>query len=146
MSQDIEARLDRLFQAFRQWSIAWGVSRLPRDATVEFDDRIESALGLCEVRAGRIVLNAVLLRPENEGLLHETLCHEAAHLVVYLRYGSGVEEHGEEWRATLRRAGFRPRAVIPESEVGRGERSRRGRPGRIGASRGPGASGTVRPP
>jgi hypothetical protein len=109
--------LERLFAAFREWSVAWGLSRLPRDASIEFDDRLGAALGLCDLRAGRILLSAVLLLPENERLLHETLCHEAAHLVVFLRYGTGVAEHGPEWQEAMRRAGFSPRAVIPAGRV-----------------------------
>lgn len=112
-----EARLGRLFAAFRGWCLTWGLSRLPREASIEFDDRLGAALGLCDLRAGRILLSAVLLLPENERLLHETLCHEAAHLVVYLRYGTGVAEHGPEWQETMRKAGYPPRAVIPAGRV-----------------------------
>lgn len=114
---ELQGNLDRLFGQFRGWCVLWGISRLSRDATIEFSDQLDDALGQCDLRAGKVVLNAVLLLPANEGLLHETLCHEAAHLVAYVRFGSGIAEHGTEWQDYMRRAGFEPRPVIPRSLV-----------------------------
>ncbi len=112
-----QRQLDRLFAAFREWCVLWGLSRLARDATIEFSDSLYAALGQCDLRAGRITLNAVLLLPPNESLLRETLCHEAAHLVAFVRFGPGIEEHGPEWQDFMRRAGYSPRSVIPRSQV-----------------------------
>lgn len=113
----LQCRLDRMFDQFRGWCVLWGLSRLSRDATIEFTDRLEDALGQCDLRGGKIVLNAVLLLPANEALLHETLCHEAAHLVAHVRFGPGIAEHGPEWQDYMRRAGFPPRPVIPRCLV-----------------------------
>lgn len=84
---------------------------------IRFSDRIGSALGRCELQRGRVTLNALLLHPSNEALLLETLCHEAAHLAVYLRYGPAVDEHGPEWEDFMKRAGYEPRPVIDWREV-----------------------------
>jgi predicted SprT family Zn-dependent metalloprotease len=113
----LQRKLDRLFAGFRDWCVLWGLARLARDTTIEFTGSLNDALGQCDLRAGRITLNAVLLHSANEGLLHETLCHEAAHLVAHVRYGVGIAEHGPEWQQFMRRAGFPPRAVIPRSRV-----------------------------
>lgn len=112
-----EQTLERLFRTFRGWCVTWGLSRLAREAVIEFAEDLGMALGTCDLRTGRIRLNGVLLRPENEALLFETLCHEAAHLVAHLRYGPGIAEHGPEWQSYMERAGYRPRAVIPAASV-----------------------------
>jgi predicted SprT family Zn-dependent metalloprotease len=75
------------------------------------------ALGRCDLRSLQISLNGVLLLDENEDLLRETLCHELAHVVASVRYGTRIAEHGEEWCEYMRRAGFAPRAVIPATLV-----------------------------
>lgn len=138
---ELQARLDRLFAAFQGWCVTWGLSRLARDAVLEFSDELGLALGTCELRAGRIRLNAVLLRPGNEALLFETLCHEAAHLVAFLRYGPAISEHGPEWQDYMERAGYRPRAVIPAGLV---EGLPASPAGSVGVHPSPRRSGTVR--
>jgi predicted SprT family Zn-dependent metalloprotease len=42
----------------------------------------------------------------------EVLCHEAAHAVVWARYGRKAKPHGPEWQALMRQAGFEPRASL----------------------------------
>jgi predicted SprT family Zn-dependent metalloprotease len=51
----------------------------------------------------------------------EVVCHEAAHRVVWERYGRRARPHGAEWRALVRAAGFDPKATL----VRCGERHRR---------------------
>lgn len=106
-----------LHQALERWCTTWGLYRLAREAKISFSDQLGMNLGRCDVRAGRILLNGVLLFPDNEKLLYETLCHEAAHIVAHLRYGPAIEEHGVEWQEYMEKAGYQPRPHIPESEV-----------------------------
>lgn len=40
----------------------------------------------------------------------EVICHEAAHFVVWQRYGRSVRPHGPEWVALVELAGFEPTA------------------------------------
>lgn len=40
----------------------------------------------------------------------EVVCHEAAHFVVWQRYGRAARPHGPEWAALVRLAGYEPRA------------------------------------
>ncbi len=113
----IAPRLEKLYTDFGRWCAVWGLSRLARETDVQFADDLGMALGRCDPRSGRIVLNGVLLAPENERLLAETLCHEAAHIVAHLRYGPRIAEHGPEWQEYMTKAGFQPRPVIPIGEV-----------------------------
>lgn len=120
-------RLEKLHADFGRWCMVWGLSRLAREVDIEFADDLGLALGRCDPRSGRIVLNGVLLAPENETLLAETLCHEAAHVVAHLRYGPRIAEHGPEWQEYMTKAGFQPRPVISIGEVaGMATRSKAG--------------------
>ena len=110
-------RLESLYREAQGWSAKWGLSRLLRDVDIEFSDALGSALGRCDLRTGLISLNGVLLLDGNEELLRETLCHELAHVVASVRYGTRIAEHGVEWSEYMARAGFAPRAVIPASLV-----------------------------
>jgi predicted SprT family Zn-dependent metalloprotease len=49
--------------------------------------------------------------------LNEVLCHELAHIAVHELHGSDAAPHGEEWRALVRHAGYKPaaRACVVES-------------------------------
>jgi|GEM_PF-3088735 len=113
----VTRRLEKLHADLGRWCMVWGLSRLAREADIQFTDDLGMALGRCDPRSGRIVLNGVLLAPENETLLAETLCHEAAHIVAHLRYGPRIAEHGPEWQEYMTKAGFQPRPVIPIGQV-----------------------------
>ena len=117
----LEKRLQKLFARAETWVSLWGLNRLLRDFSIEFSDDLGSNLGQCDLRARKILLNAVLLLDANEALLFETLCHELAHAVTAARYGNRVAEHGIEWCEYMERAGFTPRAVIPEECIVRSE-------------------------
>lgn len=115
----LEKRLQKLFARAETWVSLWGLTRLLRDFSIEFSDDLGSDLGRCDLRARKIQLHGVLLLDANEALLFEALCHELAHAVTAARYGNRVEEHGVEWCEYMQRAGFTPRAVIPESCIAR---------------------------
>jgi predicted SprT family Zn-dependent metalloprotease len=110
-------KLDRLFEQATRWASIWGLSRLMREVNIEFSNTTGSALGRCDLRKMTVTLNGVLLLDQNEELLHETLCHELAHIVASFRYGCGIEEHGPEWSEYMEKAGFKPRPVIPQKEI-----------------------------
>ncbi len=109
--------LMQLHRELEKWCSLWGLYRLSREAKISFSDQLGLALGKCDIQRGQIFLNGVLLLPENEKLLFETLCHEAAHLTAHLRYGPAIEEHGVEWQEYMEKAGFAPRPVIRQEEV-----------------------------
>jgi predicted SprT family Zn-dependent metalloprotease len=110
-------KLAQLHRELERWCSLWGLYRLSREAKISFSDQLGLALGKCDIQRGQIFLNGLLLLPENEKLLFETLCHEAAHITAHLRYGPAIEEHGVEWQEYMEKAGFEPRAVIKQEEV-----------------------------
>jgi predicted SprT family Zn-dependent metalloprotease len=116
-SPSIPETLDRLFAEAKRWSALWGLARLCRDADIEFSHELGFALGRCDLRQMTVTLNGLLLLKKNEGLLFETLCHELAHIAASARYGCAIQEHGPEWCEYMTRAGFTPRAVIPQAEI-----------------------------
>jgi len=112
-----QEKLAQLQRELERWCSLWGLYRLSREAKIAFSDQLGLALGKCDPKSGQILLNGVLLLPENEKLMFETLCHEAAHLTAHLRYGPAIEEHGVEWQEYMEKAGFVPRPVIQQEEV-----------------------------
>jgi hypothetical protein len=115
--EQIERRLEALYSEAQRWCILWGCSRLIRDVNIEFSEDSDSALGTLDLRTMSVALNGVLLLEQNAALLRETLCHELAHALAAVRYGTGIEEHGAEWREYMEKAGFRARAVIAAEEI-----------------------------
>jgi predicted SprT family Zn-dependent metalloprotease len=55
---------------------------------------------------------AAFLLGAPDQLLHEVLCHEAAHAAVYELHGRGPKPHGLEWRKLMVAAGFEPRVRL----------------------------------
>ncbi len=117
MKAKTQEKLAQLHRELEKWCSLWGLYRLSREAKISFSDQLGLALGKCDIQRGQIFLNGVLLLPENEKLLFETLCHEAAHITAHLRYGPAIEEHGVEWQEYMEKAGFEPRPVIKQEEV-----------------------------
>jgi predicted SprT family Zn-dependent metalloprotease len=62
--------------------------------------------------AGTITLHAGLASAPR-ALLHEVLCHEAAHVAVYCLYGPDARPHGREWADLICRAGYPPVTRLP---------------------------------
>jgi len=53
---------------------------------------------------------ALATRPDAEQ--REALCHEAAHAVVWDRFGQAAKPHGREWAQLVQTAGFEPVASL----------------------------------
>lgn len=113
----MEKKLERLFSEGQRWCAVWGLTRLMREVTIEFSNDLGAALGRLDLRTLEIQLNGILLKPGNEALLHETLCHELAHIVASLRYGPRIKEHGPEWCEYMEKAGFKPRPEIAAGKL-----------------------------
>ena len=69
---------------------------------------MRASLGRCHPADGRVRLNPALF-DEPEALLREVVCHEAAHVAVYLLHGNFARPHGREWKELMVKAGFEPR-------------------------------------
>ena len=93
-----------------RWARLWRSPSLKR-ASCQFNFRLSAGLGRCRVGVPVIELNPRLSQ-RGQRLRQEVLCHEAAHLVVWERYGDAAKPHGPEWRQLMLVAGFSPRTKI----------------------------------
>lgn len=101
-----------------RWAPLWGTPALADRVTVTFSRRQRVALGRCLPARGIVRLNALLLQAPAD-LLVEVLCHEAAHVAAWERFGR-CRPHGPEWQSLMRAAGYTPRVratLAPELEA-----------------------------
>ncbi len=91
-----------------EWARTWSLPTLAERARLETSSRLRTSLGRCYPSTGRIRIHPALLE-EPEELLREVVCHEAAHVAVYLRHGKHTRPHGPEWVELMTAAGFAPR-------------------------------------
>lgn len=74
---------------------------------VEFYDNKLSA-GMAHYRPYKVSFNAPMLRENLEDMLHETVAHELAHIVVYYRWDLAgrprprPRPHGSQWQRIMR--------------------------------------------
>jgi predicted SprT family Zn-dependent metalloprotease len=93
------------------WAGVWNLPGLEVRTKVVFSSRLRRALGNCDVLKCIIRLNPVL-KTEARPKLLEALCHEAAHIAVYERFGTGRRPHGMEWQQFVRTVGFTPKVAV----------------------------------
>ncbi|MEI7730351.1 MAG: SprT-like domain-containing protein [Verrucomicrobiota bacterium] len=106
-----------LMAHLEQWCHLWQVPDLPAQIHILFSPRLHCALGRCRPRQGRITLSDILLLEPNHKLLVETLCHEAAHLAAYQKFGARIKPHGPEWRHLMQVAGYAPNVTARREHV-----------------------------
>jgi len=82
----------------------------PATPSIRFDLRGKSAGQFRRTGRGGLLIryNLLLLERHPQEFLSQTVPHEAAHLVVFNRFGSRVAPHGREWRAVMAAFGARP--------------------------------------
>lgn len=77
--------------------------------------RGKRTLGTTRVKAGAatgtIRLSRYLVTGGSEAMLRETLLHEIAHAVAFVRHGRRALNHGPLWRRVAREVGASPRAT-----------------------------------
>ena len=111
-SRDIAANMaTEIDAAVGRFAALWNEPGLPAAVTVRLSTRMRRSVGLCRPASGRIALNRQLLAG-NTALLHEVLCHELAHVVVYRRHQRDAVPHGAEWQALVRAAGHTPTTAM----------------------------------
>lgn len=101
-----------LTECLRRWGALWGVPELADRVHVKYSARLRGSAGRCRPSSGRISLSATYLWTHPEELL-PALCREAAHVAVWLRYGTTARRHGDEWRALVVAAGYSPLRFRP---------------------------------
>lgn len=77
--------------------------------------RGKRTLGTTRVRAGAVTgtirISRHLVTDGTAEMLRDTLLHEIAHAVAYVRHGRAAMNHGPLWRAVAREIGARPEAT-----------------------------------
>ena len=101
-----------------RWATLWRTPGLVDRVTVEFSPRLARSLGRVRPASGIIRLNALLQNVPHKILL-EVLCHEAAHVAVYLTHGLKAQPHGPDWRDLVRRAGYTPTTKLAHPSLPR---------------------------
>ncbi len=92
----------------------WSLPDLPSRIHLAASTRMTRALARAYPATGRISISARALRHGSEDLLREILCHEAAHIAVFMKHGGRrVRPHGREWQELVRQAGYEPRVRMP---------------------------------
>ncbi len=112
-------------QALTRWAESGRTPDLIRHVRISYSRRLRKSLGRVRPKSGIITLNARLTSAPHAILL-EVLCHEAAHVAVYLRHGWSAKPHGPEWRELIRLAGYQPTTRLLCSELSSQEK-----PGRV---------------
>ena len=99
------------------WGQVWGVPDLATQVRLELSHRMRTSLGGFYARE-RLIRIADTLLEAPPHLLHEVLCHEAAHAAVEVLHGPGARSHGRQWKELMRRVGLEPRVHVPGAELG----------------------------
>jgi superfamily II DNA or RNA helicase/diadenosine tetraphosphate (Ap4A) HIT family hydrolase len=111
--------MDMCNEILKELSQLWDAPELVATTKVVVSARMRRSLGICRVARKEVAIAAGLVAEQDRALLREVIVHEAAHLVVWGRFGRGAKAHGEEWAALVRMAGVEPRSAIAGGEDGR---------------------------
>jgi len=99
--------LEMVFAFFEQWALPVRLTHL----RIEYSYRMTASLARTYPRRALIRLSSLLMG-EHQDLLDQVICHEAAHLAVYLMHGANVKPHGPEWARLVVAAGFSPDRTV----------------------------------
>jgi len=106
--------LAQLLALIHPWGCLWGLPGFEQNLTLRFSPRLTRSLGRCNPATGVLTLRRGL--PADQ--IPSILCHEAAHIAVFLRFGTGLRPHGPEWASLVALAGFLPavHAIGPQPQ------------------------------
>jgi predicted SprT family Zn-dependent metalloprotease len=93
--------------ALARFGELWALPEFSRRVEVSFSRRLQSRVGRAVPPPGTVTIHAALANAPR-ALLHEVLCHEAAHVAVFRLHGPDARPHGPEWAALVCRAGYQP--------------------------------------
>lgn len=116
MVRSTTAEASEFRKLIRRLARKWRVPSLV-DTTVEWSHRLTRSLGLAFPERMLIRLDVRLRDPRYASTLQEVLCHELAHLAVYVLHGRDAAMHGLEWRRLIEVAGNEPRMGIHIPEL-----------------------------
>ena len=95
-----------------QWDDLWQTDEALLTVNVELSSRLTRSLGLAYPERMLIRINSCLMSKPLQELLPEVLCHEAAHIAVYLKKRSSAKPHGALWKSLVSKAGFTPTTTL----------------------------------
>lgn len=79
------------------------------DKLWHFDfESCKRTLGRCHYYAKKITLSKWYVELNNENDVEDTILHEIAHALAFLRYGTKGKGHGKLWKQVCREIGARP--------------------------------------
>lgn len=96
----------------RNWTKKWGTPQLAEELTCEWSPRLTRSLGRAYPKRKLVRLSRVILQPEHRQFFEEVLCHEIAHVAVFLIHGPEAVIHGDEWKQLVTKAGYTARRGI----------------------------------
>jgi SprT protein len=108
------------------WLHTWDTPDLATQTRIELSPRLTRSLGRCYPDR-RLIRIASHVAQSTNGLLHEVLCHELAHLAARELHGPRIRPHGPEWKALMRAAGYDPKTKLPSPDGAPRRRGRRSR-------------------
>ena len=68
-------------------------------------DRAKVRMGAAHYNARKITLSSALVQRAEESTVRNTVLHEIAHVLSYLRYGPDGKGHGRKWKMVAREIG-----------------------------------------
>jgi predicted SprT family Zn-dependent metalloprotease len=86
----------------------WAEPRV-RALEIQVNPRLRATVARCVASKGVIEISPSVPRRTMTSQ-REIVCHEAAHYVVWRRFGGAARPHGPEWAALVSAAGFQPKA------------------------------------
>jgi predicted SprT family Zn-dependent metalloprotease len=108
-SQDAVSKAPKLI---RIWSKKWQAPNLRNKVVCEWSSRLTRSLGRAYPSRMLVRLNRALQHRPYASIFNEVLCHEVAHIAVFLLYGAKAASHGPEWKRLVATAGYEPRTGL----------------------------------
>lgn len=108
----IDARLDYLMSVVHAWP---GCTTFPRPEVYYYNRGTAAGKAHFGTSPGRIGIHETFLQENPDDMVHDTVAHEVAHLVVFWKWQceplsqSHPRAHGREWQQVMRRFGIEPK-------------------------------------
>ena len=99
-----------LFKRALEWASLWGVPKLLEGMSVERNRRLKTTVARWIEEKKCVELGPRFFRLRK--LQSNVLCHELAHAAAVQLHGKSVSQHGPEWCALMRAAGYAPSSKL----------------------------------
>lgn len=106
-----------LQQILQQCEETWNAPGLAGSVEIQVSPRMKRTLGRALLQKRIIRLAGFVVRGPQDAL-REVLVHEAAHIVAFDRFGTGIRPHGRQWAELMEQAGLPARARVDPTTIG----------------------------